>query len=95
MCDSSDLGETLAPSSVSSENLEGLTENVGNLGLRVSIKNRSGAAKSGQGRLTLRGFLLGILAAANLGPLQAVRHRHCRRPVHLGFDMVVDLVRLE
>ena len=38
-------GERTLPSSVSPENVEGLTEKVGTLGLQVTSKNRCGATK--------------------------------------------------
>ena len=68
-------GEHLSSSSQTPENLEGLTETVSTLGLQVSRRNRCGDAKGERGRPCLQRLLLGTQAAANLGPLQAVKRK--------------------
>ena len=84
--DSPDLGERPSPSNLSSKNLEGLTEKIDTLGLRVTSKNRCGTAKKQVRRARLTG--------ANLGLLQAVSHKLCRSPVHPG-SRGVNLQRVE
>jgi len=76
--------EHLSPSSLSLENLEGLTEKVGTLSLQSLRKNRCGAAKKRTKKARLQRLLLGTLAVANLSRLKAVSHKTCRSPVHLG-----------
>jgi len=61
--------KNLSPCSLNSENLEGLTEKIGTLGLQVTRKTAMVQPKSRRGRPSLQRILLGTLAAANLGPL--------------------------
>jgi hypothetical protein len=61
--------EHLPFSNFSLENLEGLTDKVGTLGLQVTRKNDVLLPKSRRGRPSLRRLLLGTLPGANLGPL--------------------------
>jgi len=72
------------PSSLSPENLEGLTEKVGTLGLQVTSKNRCGAAKKRTRRARLAEASSGDSGGASLSLLQAVSHKLCRSSVYPG-----------
>jgi len=59
-------GERPSPSNLSSENLEGVTEKVGTLGLRATSKNRCGAAKKQARRAGLVGAPSGASGSGQL-----------------------------
>jgi hypothetical protein len=74
----------LSPGSLSSENLEGLTEKDGTLGLWAAKKNEFGAAKKQARTAKMAEALARDSAAASLGHFKAAKSRLCRSSVHLG-----------
>ena len=68
------IGEHPTTSNPSPENMEGLTEKVGTLGLRATSKNNVVLPRSGRARPGSRRLLRGTLAAANPGLLMATSH---------------------
>jgi hypothetical protein len=84
------IGEEHLSCSQTSENLEGLTEKVGTLGLqlgRIAVVPR----ESRRGRPSLRRLPLGPLMVVNLSPPQVINHRTCRSLAHLGLIIEWDL----
>jgi len=89
-----EVGETpdsweqqLSPCNLSSENIEGLTEKVGTLGLPAARKNRCGAAQKRARRARVAESLAGnsvISQSVSLGRFRAAKSRLCRSPLHLG-----------
>ena len=74
--------EHLSPNSLSSENLEGMTEKVGTFGLQ-SFRTAVVLLRSERGRPGLPRPLLGTLIAADLSHLKVASHRLCKSLEHL------------
>jgi hypothetical protein len=80
------IGEERQPAvEKTSENLEGLTEKVGTLGIQITKKNRYGAARKQARRTRLR-----RLAVVNRSTLERIDRGCSRSTVHLGLCMEND-----
>jgi len=76
--------EYLSPSSLSSENLKVLPENVSTLGLRGVRRNRCGAAKKQARKTKMAEALTGDYGGGQPRPLRSGQLQTCRSLGHLG-----------
>jgi hypothetical protein len=76
--------EHMPPSSISTQDLKGLTENVCTRGLQSVRKNCSVAAKKRAGKVGILRLLRGTVTVAKLDYLEAVSRKTCRNTIYLG-----------